>query len=110
MLTPDAETMLKNLYEHSKIGCLLGLTVWGNKPDNTLQTIFPELVKEYGFPEGPASRSNFYLYKKVEEIAKRAGWELVLNWDQIAFMPFLDVEEFRPYGRLCTERMTHLTA
>jgi len=58
--------MLKNLYNHSVSGCLFGLSVWGNKLENNLHTIFPELVKEYGFPSGKNTRSNFYLYKNVE--------------------------------------------
>jgi len=74
MLTPEPEKMLKNLFDHSKAGCLFGLTVWGNKADNNLQTIFPQLSKEYGFPEGSNTRSNFFLYKKVTEMAEKAGW------------------------------------
>ena len=65
MLTPDPEKMLKNLYDHSVSGCLFGLSVWGNKLENNLHTIFPELVKELGFSSGKNTRSNFYLYKKV---------------------------------------------
>jgi len=36
MLTTDPKVMLQNLYEHAEEGCLLGLTVWGDKNKNPL--------------------------------------------------------------------------
>jgi len=41
MLTSDGEKMLKNLYDHAEKGCLLGVTVWGNKEENNFQMMFP---------------------------------------------------------------------
>jgi hypothetical protein len=34
MLTEDAEKMLKNLHNEAEKGCLLGVSVWGNKDQN----------------------------------------------------------------------------
>lgn len=72
--------------------------------------MFPEIAKDLGLPAGPASRSNFYLYQKVEELAQKAGWEMVLRWEQTGIFPFLNGEELRPYGNLVASRMTHVTA
>lgn len=45
----------------------------------------------------------------MEEIAKKAGWELLLNWEQIGIFPYLSGEDLRDYGILVTSRMAHLT-
>lgn len=39
MLTENAEKMMKNLHEMSAEGCLLGVTIWGNKAESNLMTI-----------------------------------------------------------------------
>ena len=31
MITENAEKMLKNLYSEAKSGCLMGITVWGDR-------------------------------------------------------------------------------
>lgn len=38
MITENAEKMLKNLHKHAEKGCLLGVSVWGNKDNNNLMT------------------------------------------------------------------------
>jgi hypothetical protein len=38
MLTTNALKMLKNLYEQAGEGCLLGVSVWGDKQYNTIHS------------------------------------------------------------------------
>jgi len=38
MLTENPEIMLKNLFDHAEKGCLLGVSVWGNKHHNNLMS------------------------------------------------------------------------
>ena len=35
MLTESADNMLANFYKHAKPGCLLGVSVWGDKARST---------------------------------------------------------------------------
>jgi len=37
MLTEDPKKMLNSLYQQAEEGCLLGLSVWGNKDLNLIQ-------------------------------------------------------------------------
>lgn len=42
MLTEDASKMLKNLYSEAESGCLLGISVWGDKNNNNLMNSIRE--------------------------------------------------------------------
>lgn len=68
MLTENAEKMLKNLYDSAAPGCLMGVSVWGNKDNNNFMTTMRSSIIESGFTL-PEERSNFYLYKKVDKLA-----------------------------------------
>lgn len=91
MITASAEKMLRNLYSHAEKGCLLGVSVWGNKNNNNLMTSIRESYIEANVPL-PDERSNFHLYKKVSHLASECGWETVLNWEQNALFPALEAD------------------
>ena len=65
--------MLKNLYDSAAPDCLMGVSVWGDKKNNNLMTSIRASIIEAGI-ELPDERSNFYLYKKIEELAEKCGW------------------------------------
>lgn len=71
--------MLTNLHKEAEKGCLLGVSVWGNKDNNNLMTSIRESYLEANV-ELPEERSNFHLYKKVPALSEKCGWETVLNW------------------------------
>jgi hypothetical protein len=48
-----------------------------------------ESIIENNFPL-PDERSKFYLYKSVAPLAEKAGWEVVLNWEQNTLFPVLE--------------------
>lgn len=60
--------MLQSLYDQAEEGCLLGVTVWGDKNKNNYLDSVRISILESGF-ELPNARSNFHLYKKVGKIA-----------------------------------------
>lgn len=64
MLTQDPKKMLKNLYESAEEGCLLGLTVWGDRNKNNVFSLVEDISKENGVTP-PNARSNFFLYEKI---------------------------------------------
>jgi SAM-dependent methyltransferase len=86
MITSDARKMLTNLHAHSSPGCLLGVSVWGNKDKNTLMNHIRESLEENHF-ELPEERSLFHLYGKVPALAAETGWEVVTRWEQNAPFP-----------------------
>lgn len=49
MITSDAAKMMRNLYAHSRPGCLFGLSVWGSKEQNNLFSSIRESIEESGF-------------------------------------------------------------
>lgn len=71
--------MLKSLYDQAEPGCLLGVTVWGDKDKNNLMGAMRSSILEAGF-DLPNERSNFHLYRKVDKIAEKIGWSTVLRW------------------------------
>lgn len=44
MLTTDPKKMLDNLYDHAEQGCLMGLTVWGNKKGTNIFSFTEDLL------------------------------------------------------------------
>ena len=107
MLTENAEKMLLSLHAQAAEGCLLGAAIWGDKEKNNIQTLFPKCVKELGF-ELPKVRPKFYLYDKIEDLASKTGWELILTWDQVCSFPFMDVDGIKKYGRTSVNSMSSL--
>ncbi len=86
--------MLKNLSNHSKKGCLFGLSVWGKKQENNLFTAIRESIIENNI-QLPEQRSNFHLYKKVGKLAEQSGWQVVLNWEQNTLFPVLEYDPMK---------------
>ena len=64
-------------------------------------------MKELGFP-APNIRSNFHLYQKVEELAEKTGWEVLVSWDQVSSFPILSVETMESYAKFATSNMKAL--
>ena len=56
--------MLKNLYEVAEPGCLLGVSIWGEKKLSNFLTLKDEALNNLGRPL-PDVRSNFHLYNKL---------------------------------------------
>ena len=73
MLTEDPHKMMRNLHSMAAEGCLLGVTIWGDKSQSNFFPLFREaVVATEG--EAPAQRAPFHLYGKLEELAKETGW------------------------------------
>ena len=89
MITPDAKKMLSNLHSCAKLGCLLGVSVWGNKEHNNLFMAMMESVLEGGMSPPPV-RSLFHLYNQVPALAQETGWEVVVQWEQNAPFPVIN--------------------
>lgn len=53
--------MLTNLYNEAESGCLMGVSIWGDKAYNLFHPLIEQSIREHGV-ETPKSRSNFYLY------------------------------------------------
>lgn len=79
--------MLRNLYELAGPGCLLGVSVWGEKSQHNFLNLKDEALNHLGRPL-PDARSNFHLHNKLEQIALETGWEVVVQWDQNAPYPY----------------------
>ena len=108
MLTEDPEKMLSSFHKEAEAGCLLGVTVWGKKELNKFHVELANSVKELGFPAANI-RSNFHLYQKVGELAEKAGWEVLVSWDQVASLPFLCVEAIEVNAEFATSNMKGLS-
>ena len=68
MIAENPQKMLRSLHAMSEEGCLLGLTVWGDKAKSNFMTL-PESYKlEKGIPL-PNMRENFHLFNRLGEIA-----------------------------------------
>jgi trans-aconitate methyltransferase len=80
MATEDPLKMLKNLNSMAEDGCLLGVTIWGNKELSNFMTLIPQAMKAKGLMQGPPPRSPFHLYGKLPELAEQSGWEIILEW------------------------------
>jgi hypothetical protein len=73
--------MLANLAAHAEKGGLLGVSILGN---SELSPVFsaPKAVSEsMNIPE-TSYRPFTHLYNRVEELAGRTGWELIMRWEQ----------------------------
>ena len=64
MLTEDPVKMMKNFHSMADEGCLLGLTIWGDRNQSNFMTIRPEALKANN-REIPNARSPFHLYGKI---------------------------------------------
>ena len=68
--------VLQHMYEVSAPGCILGISVWGNKANSTFLVLFEKAREHFGIEEDPEP-SPFRLYNKLEGIANEVGWEMV---------------------------------
>lgn len=68
MLTENPIKMLRNLGQMAEKGCLLGVTIWGDKSKSNFLTILKEALQASGLPE-PSSRSNFHLFQRLGDLA-----------------------------------------
>ena len=73
MLTEDPVKMMKNFHSMAQEGCLLGLTIWGDKQQSNFVTIRPEALKANNM-DLPTTRSPFHLFGKIGELAEQSGW------------------------------------
>lgn len=46
MLTTDPRKMLENLYNHAEEGCLMGLTVWGDRKKTNILSFTEDLSQQ----------------------------------------------------------------
>ncbi len=67
-IAEDPVKMLKNFYDLAQPGCLLGLTVWGDKKSSNFLTLKDEALTQLGRPL-PDVRENFHLYNRLPEVA-----------------------------------------
>jgi hypothetical protein len=89
MLTNDPKKMLKNLWESAEDGCLLGLTIWGDKAKNNFFGHFYDFSAKHGLiPTG--GRTNFYLYPLIEDLVNECGWDKVIGWEQNGMFPCIE--------------------
>lgn len=49
MLTENAENMLRSLHASAEEGCLLGLSIWGDKDKNNFLMFIREAILEAGY-------------------------------------------------------------
>jgi hypothetical protein len=68
MLTEHPNIMLQNLASIASEGCLLGLTIWGDKKLSNFLTLPFEGMQHLGIP-APNIRDNFHLYNRLESLA-----------------------------------------
>lgn len=92
MITENPQKMLRSLHAMSEEGCLLGLTVWGDKTKSNFMTLPEKYKLEKGIPL-PNMRENFHLFNRLDEIASETGWELVIQWEQNAPFNAYDFNE-----------------
>ena len=91
MATEDPLKMLKNFHSMAAEGCLLGVTIWGEKALSNFMTILPEAMKANGAE--PPLRNPFHLYGKIPELADQSGWEIMLSWEQNAPFPHTQIDK-----------------
>lgn len=48
MLTEDPIKMMNNFGDMAEEGCLLGLTIWGDKEESNFFAIMPKALEEFG--------------------------------------------------------------
>lgn len=79
MLTEDPSRMLQAFYDQAEAGCLLGLSVWGNREHNLMHNTLDQVLSKFGI-EPSKTRSNFHLYNRVSSLAEPIGWKLQATW------------------------------
>lgn len=83
MITENPQKMLENLASVASEGCLMGVTIWGDKKLSNFMTLPLAGMEQQGLPL-PNVRENFHLYNKLEALASESGWEVVIQWEQNA--------------------------
>lgn len=81
MNTNDAHKMMQSMHEMADEGCLLGVSVWGDKKMSNFMNLPMEAKISLGKPVANV-RDNFYLYNKLEQLGKETGWEMMVQWEQ----------------------------
>ncbi len=79
MNTNDAHKMMQSMHEVADEGCLLGVSVWGDKKMSNFMNLPMEAKISLGKPIANV-RDNFYLYNKLEQLGKETGWEMLVQW------------------------------
>lgn len=85
MTTINAQKMMNSMHEVADEGCLLGVSVWGDKKSSNFMNLPMEVKGEVkGIQGKPASsvRDDFHLYNRLESLGKETGWDLVVQWEQ----------------------------
>lgn len=67
MNTSDAHKMMTSMHEVAEEGCLLGVTVWGDRKLSNFMNLPLEAKISQGKPIANV-RDNFYLYNKLEQL------------------------------------------
>lgn len=71
--TSSPQKMLNSLHEVAEEGCLLGVTIWGDRKLNNFFTLPQEARISQGKPISK-DRDNFHLYNKLEHLGNESGW------------------------------------
>lgn len=50
------------MFKVAEDGCLLGITIWGDKKKNNILSCIDKAMVEHGYPE---EEGKFYLFKKI---------------------------------------------
>ena len=108
MLTEDPVKMLTSFRQSATEDCLLGLSVWGDKSRNNFHGQISDTIKEMGLEMAP-SRSNFHLFKKIEELLDKTGWEIVLNWEQDVPMSYFHSSGAEHYFQFVVNKFTQFS-
>ena len=64
------------------------MSVWGDKTKEVVHSCLGRTLEELGI-ENPNKFDEWHLYQKVGAIGEKAGWEVVLNWEQQTVFPYL---------------------
>lgn len=67
MITEDPKKMLENLASVASEGCLLGVTIWGDRKKSNFMTLPHEAMNKLGLPI-PNIRDNFYLFNNLKPL------------------------------------------
>ena len=65
IMSEDPVAILRNLYEVSTEGCILGVTIWGDKEKNNFLRLFDDAVEALGGPPNPEKHAMFGMYNKL---------------------------------------------
>lgn len=108
MLTEDPSKMLQSLYDQAAEGCLLGVSVWGDRSLNQMHTLLADIAEETGVP-APKTRQNCHLFNKADLLAEKIGWKLQFKWNEVSVFPPYLKECLEQYITGATANMSHLS-